>query len=296
VAEYGRPRLVAGALFECVGHDLADATELSVAEGVDLAAGDREGAFLGDGALGHDDDRRVATLAVTLHDLGRDLVDVERLLGDEDLGGAAGHARVHRDPTGVAAHHLADEDAVVRLGGRVQTVDRVGRDLHGGVKAERDIGGRQVVVDRLRDSHDLHAGLGELVGDAERVVAPDGDERVDVVFLQRRSHGIDAAFDLVWIGPRRTQDGSAPGQDAATELDVERAGEVLGQALPAVTESDEGVAVLDFALADDGPDHGIEPRAVATAGQHSDSHRYSRLRRGRSVASMTPRRCLCSSS
>ena len=48
--------------------------------------------------------------------------------------------------------------------------------------------------------------------------------------------------------------------------------EVLGQALPAVTESDEGVAVLDFAFADHGPDNGIEPRAVATAGQHSDSH------------------------
>ena len=58
-------------------------------------------------------------------------------------------------------------------------------------------------------------------------------------------------------------------------LDVERAGEVLGQALPAVTESDERVAVLDLAFADHGPDNGIEPRAVATAGQHSDSHHHS---------------------
>src|SRR4029079_17454053 len=99
-----------GALLERVGHALADASELSVAEGVDLAAGDREGALLRDGALGHDDDRREATLAVTPLELVRDLVDVERLLGDEDLGGAAGHAGVHRDPAGVAAHHLADED------------------------------------------------------------------------------------------------------------------------------------------------------------------------------------------
>nr|WP_270044253.1 hypothetical protein [Solirubrobacter ginsenosidimutans] len=113
VAQHGRACLVAGALFECVGHELADTPELSVAEGIDLAAGDREGAFLRDGALGHDDDRRVATLAVTLLDLGRNLVDVERLLGDKDLGGTAGQAGVHRDPTGVAAHHLADEDAVV---------------------------------------------------------------------------------------------------------------------------------------------------------------------------------------
>ena len=278
MTQYGHTRLVAGALFECVGHDLADTTELSVTEGVDLAAGDREGAFLRGGALGDDDDRRVATLAVTLLDLGRDLVDVERRLGDEDLGGTAGHPRVHRDPTGVAAHHLADEDAVVRLGRRVQTVDRVGRDLHGGVKTERDLSGRQVVVDRLRDSDDVHAVLREPVRDAEGVVAPDGDESVDVVLLQRLFDGLDAAFDLVRVGPRRTQDGAAPGQDAATELHVERTGEVLGQALPAVTESDEAVAVLDLAFADHGPDNGIEPRAVATAGQHSDSHHHSKLR------------------
>ena len=275
VAQYGHTRVVARALFECVGHDLADTAELSVTEGVDLAAGNREGAFLRCGALGDDDDRRVAALAVTLLDLGRDLVDVERLLGDEDLGGTAGHTRVHRDPTGVAAHHLADENAVVRLGRRVQTVDGVGRDLHGGVKTERDLSGRQVVVDRLRDSDDLHALLREPVRDAEGVVAPDGDESVDVVLLQRLSDGLDAAFDLVRVGARRTQNGSALGQDAATELDVERAGEVLGQALPTVTESDEAVAVLDFASADHGPDNGIEPRAVATAGQHSNSHQHS---------------------
>ena len=32
------------------------------------------------------------------------------------------------DPAGVAAHHLDDHHAVVRLGGRVQAVDRLGRD------------------------------------------------------------------------------------------------------------------------------------------------------------------------
>jgi hypothetical protein len=51
----------------------------------------------------------------------------------------------------------------------------------------------------------------------------------------------------------------APGQNAATLLDVERASQVLGQAPPAVTESDEAVAMLDFAFAHDGPDDGIKP-------------------------------------
>jgi hypothetical protein len=40
MTEDGHTRVVAGALFECIGHDLADTTELDVAVGVDLAAGD----------------------------------------------------------------------------------------------------------------------------------------------------------------------------------------------------------------------------------------------------------------
>jgi hypothetical protein len=87
------------------------------------------------------------------------------------------------------------------------------------------------------------------VRDAEGVVASDGDENVDVVGLQCLSDGLDATLDLVRVGARRTQNGSALGQDAATLLDVQRTGEVLGQALPAVTESDETVTVLDFAFA-----------------------------------------------
>jgi hypothetical protein len=87
------------------------------------------------------------------------------------------------------------------------------------------------------------------VRDTESVVTPDRDQNVDVVRLQRRLDRLDAALDLVRVGPRRTQNGSALGQDAATLLDVQRTGEVLGQALPAVTESDEAVTVLDFAFA-----------------------------------------------
>ena len=106
VTQHGRTRLVARALFECGGDDLADAAELGVTERIDLAARDGEGAFRRDGALGDDDDRRVATLAVTLRELGGDVVDVERLLGSQDHGAAAGNAGIQCDPAGVPAHHL----------------------------------------------------------------------------------------------------------------------------------------------------------------------------------------------
>ena len=89
--------------------------------------------------------------------------------------------RVERDPAGVPAHHLDDHDAVVRLGGRVQAVDRLGRDRDRGVEPERVVGAVEVVVDRLRDADDREAVLRvQLRGDAERVLAADRDERVEL--------------------------------------------------------------------------------------------------------------------
>jgi hypothetical protein len=70
-----------------------------------------------------------------------------------------GHAGVERDPAGVPPHHLDDHDAVVRLGGRVQPIDGVGREIDGGVEAETVGGADDVVVDRLRDADDRDAAL-----------------------------------------------------------------------------------------------------------------------------------------
>ena len=54
--------------------------------------------------------------------------------------------------------------------------------------------------------------------------------------------------------------------------DVERHGEALERALPAVAEADELVAVLGHALADDRADDRVETGAVAATGEHSDAH------------------------
>ena len=66
---------------------------------------------------------------------------------------------VQRDPAGVPAHHLDDERAVVRLGGGVQAVDRLGRDVDRGVEAEGVVGRVEVVVDGLRHADDADAVL-----------------------------------------------------------------------------------------------------------------------------------------
>ncbi len=218
----------------------------------------------------HDRERRPAAVAV--QDLVAHLVDVERLLGDEDDVGTAGETRVQRDPAGMAAHDLAHHHAVVALGGGVQAVDRVRRDLHRGVEAERHVGRGEVVVDRLGDAHDVHALGAQLRGDTERVLATDRDQRVDAFADESVEDGRDTAFGLVGVRARRPEDRPAPVEDPARRRHGQVDGLALLDAPPAVAEADEVVPVDPFALADDGPDHRIQARAVAASGQDADSH------------------------
>ena len=240
-------------------------------EGVPLAAVQNLVALLGLGALGDDDDRRVVQLEARL-DVAADLVDVEGHLGDEDDVRAAGHARVQRDPARVPAHDLDDQDAVVALRGGVQPVDGLGGDVDRGVEAERVVRAREVVVDRLRHADDVDARLVQLGGDAEGVFAADGDQRVDAEVLQVAPDPLHAVLDGERVGPRRAEDGAAPREQPAHGRDVQRHGGGLERPAPAVTEPEERVAVLGDALANDGPDHRVEPGAVPASGEHADAH------------------------
>ena len=115
---------------------------------------------------------------------------------------------------GVPAHHLDDHDAVVRLGRRVQPVDRLGRDRHRRVEAERVVGSREIVVDRLRHADDREVVLAEEPGgDAERVLAADRDQRVEPAIAEVLEHLLDAAVELVRIRAARADDRAAARQD-----------------------------------------------------------------------------------
>ena len=90
---------------------------------------------------------------------------------------------------------------------------------------------------------------------------------------QRVEHPRDAVVGLERVRPARAEDRPAPRQDAR--------GCSRWSARPCRTRSTPRqpcrnprnvVAVDPFALADDGADHRVEPRAVAAAGQHSDAH------------------------
>ena len=175
------------------------------------------------------------------------------------------------DPAGVPAHHLDDHHAVVRLGGRVQPVDRVGDDLHGGLEAERHVGAAEVVVDRLRHAHDRHAVFVQAQRDAERVLAADRDQHVDAAALERAPHERGAVAAVgVGVGARGAEDRAAAREDPGRALERELHRLVAQDARPAVAEAEERVSAFGEAAADDRADHAVQPGAVASAGEQRD--------------------------
>ena len=243
-----------------------------MAELVDLAGLDLHRAFHRDRALGDHDDREIGAALVAALDAIADLFDVERLLGHQDHVGAARETGVRRDPTRVTPHHLHDHDPVVALRGRVQAVDGVGGDLHRGVEPEGEVGGRQVVVDRLRHAHHLHAVAREPVRHTERVLAADRDHRADTVAGERRLHPLGTVVGVVRVGARRAENGAAAREEPARRLERQGHRLTLDQPAPTVPVTDELVPLL-VALADDGPDHRVEAGAVTPAREHADTHR-----------------------
>src|SRR5581483_8341413 len=140
------------------------------------------------------------------------------------------------------------------------------------VEPERQLGRRQVVVDRLGNADHLDALLEQLVGHAQRVLAPDCDEGVHPIRLQRLMDPLGPVRELVRVGPRGAQDRASPGQDPPAALHVQLQRDVLDDPLPPIGEADERVAKVPFALPNHGPDHCIEARAIPAAVQHADLH------------------------
>jgi hypothetical protein len=196
----------------------ADPAEPLVPVGVDvlyheaflLARAAREGVPLGD-----DDDREVAAVVVAPPDVVARVLDRRRLLRHEDDVGAARDPARRRDPAGVATHDLDHHDAVVRLGGRVQPIDRLSTDVDGGVEADRHVGAGEIVVDRLGHAHDREAVLCvETLGDAERALSADRDDPSEPEAVAPPEQHLDAALLPEGVEPRAAEDGAPAWEDA----------------------------------------------------------------------------------
>ena len=177
-----------------------------------------------------------------------------------------------RDPPGVAAHHFNHHHSLMAAGGGVQFVDR----FHGGrdrrVEAEGEIGPRQVVVDRLRYAdHGKPHGV-QFRRRPEGVLAADGDQCVqpeDPEILQRplRPPGV-----LERIGARGSDDRPADVEDPGDHLAVQVHRRGVEEPLPSVSQPDHaGTERVGFP--DHRPDHRVQARTIASAGQDPDLHR-----------------------
>src|SRR5271154_899757 len=103
-------------------------------------------------ALGCYDDAEISSSGVALLNQVGHLVDIERNFRDQNHVGAAGNTAINRNPARGASHHLDHDHAIVRLGGRMYTVDGLGVHVYRCVESEGKVRARQIVVDRLRNT------------------------------------------------------------------------------------------------------------------------------------------------
>ena len=199
------------------------------------------------------------------------LGDVERTLRNEDVRGASGDPGVGRDPSGVPAHHLADQHAIVGFGGGVEPVDCIDRDLHGGVKAEGDLGAGEVVVDRLRHADDRHP-TEQLLRHAQGILAADRDQGVDAEPRDRRLHLLGPPLHFERIRPRGPQDRPPARQDPSRPFRGERNDHSFQHAAPSVGEAGDFIAVTLLAFAHDRPDHRVQAGRIPSSCKNSDPH------------------------
>jgi hypothetical protein len=144
-----------------------------------------------------------------------DRLELCRKLRDDDHVGAPGQAAHHRDPTGVATHHLDDHHPVVRGGRGMQAIECLDDDPDRGIEADAELGDGEVIVDRLGDADHRIAGVAHGGRDRECVVAADRHQAVNTAAAEQADDLLDATFLLEGVGAGGPQDGAAQRQDAA---------------------------------------------------------------------------------
>ncbi len=139
------------------------------------------GLFAGEGAFGDGDDAEGAAGLATLDDGLSHALEVVADLGDENHVGTAGQPGSQCQPSGVVAHDLDNDDAVVAMGSRVQAIDRLGCDRQGGVVAEGHVRHRHIVVDRFRQGEYPQARLRQMESVLLRSPASQAHQCVEMV-------------------------------------------------------------------------------------------------------------------
>src|SRR5882762_4683957 len=269
---------VAGALADFFAEGLTNVHLFAVAVRVGFAIF-LDAAFFPHGAFGNDNKSVVAGIvALVVGKKFGNAIDIKGIFGNEaasgsEIGGVKG------GEAGVAAENAENADAFVRTEGGALAGDQFFGAGDGGGEANAVFGALNVVVHGFGNGDDGHAGGGERGGEAERVVAADGDKAADaeafeileddgseVVMLAVESKFFDAVgrdglrelgFNhLARVGARGVEYGAARAIDGAGIFAIERAnvrvggirGIHVGETFPAFADADDGAAELAGAV------------------------------------------------
>src|SRR6266852_6443320 len=224
------------------------------------------------------------------------MLDIEFVFRNDAAIGGTGHSGKHGGEAGVASENFEDHETLVGAGGSAEAVDHLNGARDAGAEADAVVGAGDVVVHRFRDADNFETLLVQANSIAERVIAADGDERInaepgeiledfgsEVVFLggelvleMRRDAGLGHPAG---IGTGRMEKGAAGAAGAINGLFVEKE-EVVGvvvilradhvhEAGPAVANADDLVAFANGAKSD-AADGGIETGNIAASGKDAD--------------------------
>ena len=243
-------------------------------------------------AFGDHDNREILADLFAFGNVAANVLDGERNFRNQNDVRAAGDAGFERDPAAVASHDLDHHHAMMRGGGGVNFVERIGHGMQRSIESKRDLGGRKIVVDCLGHAYDLHSLLEKLVGDFLRAVAADADDGVDAQ-LARIGDDLsgNVAHDLLAVlhffvvkriaAVGGAEDGSSARQNAADFL--EREFERFfrpDEAVEAIGDADDLPPVLQDGGFGGGADDGVEAGRVSASGGDTDTanvrHRVNR--------------------
>ena len=296
------------------GHCDADFTSCRLCDGIRHFIGNRRilvvgefllifflgelGVFLGDRALRYDDDRKAASVLVSLLNSFYDFVDVIRDFRNQDDVRAACDSRVERKPADLMSHDLHDEDAPVGARCRVDVVDALRRDIDRALESECHIGAPQIVVDRLGECDDVQSFLAEEIGCLGGSVTATHDQAVELQFvigLLHRLYFVQAVLvgltDRLERNTACSQDRAASCKDSLEILTCEHMELAVNKALVAVLKSIElnGLLGIVHHALKNAAHRSIQCLAVSAARQKTNSQHLSfLLLKDKQIISLNP--------
>ena len=114
----------------------------------------------------------------------RKFVNVEWHLGNQYRSGAASYARLQCYPAGIPAHYFHDHHSVVAFCSCVQSVYRVGGNLHRCLKTKSGVGAHDVIVNSLWHTDNRQAVLFvKQRTNRERTIPTNNNQRIQTIVL-----------------------------------------------------------------------------------------------------------------